>query len=102
MFGEHTGSPLYRVIQWFKTMTTNEYIRGVKQYGWPRFDRKLFQRDYWEHIIRNEQEYNRIKQYIINNPSKWDSDKLQGKSTIPDKTMIREPMADYDNEDWMI
>ncbi|MCL2652153.1 MAG: hypothetical protein FWD60_14165, partial [Candidatus Azobacteroides sp.] len=28
--GEHTGSPLHRVVQWFKTMSTNEYIRGVK------------------------------------------------------------------------
>ena len=28
--GEHTGSPLHGVVQWFKTMTTNEYIRGVK------------------------------------------------------------------------
>jgi len=31
--GEHTGSPLQRVIQWFKTMTTNEYIRGVGRHG---------------------------------------------------------------------
>jgi len=28
--GEHIGSPLHCVVQWFKTMTTNEYIRGVK------------------------------------------------------------------------
>src|SRR5690606_30836250 len=27
--GEHVGSNLHRVVQWFKTMTTNEYIRGV-------------------------------------------------------------------------
>src|SRR5690606_533584 len=26
--GELVGSPLHRVVQWFKTMTTNEYIRG--------------------------------------------------------------------------
>jgi len=34
MAGEHIGSPLPRVIQWFKTMITNEYIRGVKQHDW--------------------------------------------------------------------
>ena len=33
VLGEHIGSPLQRVVQWFKTMTTNEYIRGVKQHG---------------------------------------------------------------------
>ena len=36
-----TGSPLSSVVQWFKTMSTNEYIRGVKQLGWTPFDRKL-------------------------------------------------------------
>ena len=41
--GEHTGSPLHRVIQWFKTMTTNEYICGVKQHGWTPFPGKLGQ-----------------------------------------------------------
>ncbi|MDP4092283.1 MAG: hypothetical protein Q8920_02890, partial [Bacillota bacterium] len=29
--GEHTGSPLHKIIQWYKTMTTNEYIKNVKQ-----------------------------------------------------------------------
>jgi putative transposase len=38
--GEHTGSPLRkpvslsRMVQWFKTMTTNEYIQNVKQNNW--------------------------------------------------------------------
>ncbi len=35
--GENTGSPLPTVVQWFKTMTTNEYIRGVKHHGWQPF-----------------------------------------------------------------
>ena len=30
ILGEHMGSLLHRVVQWFKTMSTNEYIRGVK------------------------------------------------------------------------
>ncbi|WP_367388637.1 transposase [Lewinella sp. LCG006] len=75
--GEHIGSPLHRVVQWFKTMTTNEYIRGVKTLGWQPFNGKLWQRNYWEHIIRNENTYHRIAAYIINNPKKWDDDKLK-------------------------
>lgn len=62
--GEHIGSPLHGVVQWFKTMTTNEYIRGVKQHGWPSFPGKLWQRNYYEHIIRDEQELNKIREYI--------------------------------------
>jgi putative transposase len=74
--GEHVGSPLHRVIQWFKTMTTNEYIRGVKTLGWQPFNGKLWQRNYYEHIIRNEQSYQTISEYIINNPAKWNDDKF--------------------------
>ncbi|MCL7422097.1 MAG: hypothetical protein M8364_14450 [Methylobacter sp.] len=74
--GEHTGSPLPAVVQWFKTMTTNAYIRGVKHNGWTPFAGKLWQRNYWERVIRNEQELNLIREYIHNNPAQWESDRL--------------------------
>jgi putative transposase len=37
---------------------------------------KLWQRNYYEHIIRNVQSYNTISEYIINNPQKWRDDKF--------------------------
>lgn len=63
------------IVQWFKTMTTNEYIRNVKQYNWKAFNKKLWQRNYYEHIIRNERALNNIRQYITDNPAKWAEDK---------------------------
>jgi REP element-mobilizing transposase RayT len=72
--GEHIGSPLHHIIQWFKTMTTNKYIACVNQYDWLRFNGKLWQRNYYEHIIRNETELNNIREYIRYNPLKWDED----------------------------
>jgi putative transposase len=72
--GAHIGAPLHRVIQWFKTMTTNEYVRNVYTYGWERFNRKLWQRNYFERIIRNEKELMKIREYIRNNPMLWDTD----------------------------
>ena len=103
IFGEHVGSPLSQVIQWFKTMTTNEYIRGVKQFGWARFDKRLLQRDYWEHIVRNEPELNRIRHYIANNPAKWESDKFHDRNGSSKRNdTVREPMAEYENEVWMV
>jgi len=63
------------MVQWFKTMTTNEYIRNVKQNNWMPFNKKLWQRNYYEHIIRNEKSYFQIAQYIRNNPLKWQNDK---------------------------
>jgi REP element-mobilizing transposase RayT len=62
------------VIQWFKTMTTNAYIREVKQSDWQAFEGKLWQRSYHDRIIRNETELNAIRQYIVNNPIKWETD----------------------------
>jgi REP element-mobilizing transposase RayT len=71
------GTSLHSVIQWFKTMTTNEYIRNVKSNNWQRFDGKLWQRNYWEHIIRNDKSHERISEYIKNNPLNWEKDKLK-------------------------
>jgi REP element-mobilizing transposase RayT len=84
--GEHVGSPqrtgsprqnapLSQMIQWFKTMTTNEYIRGVKNLGWKPFNGKVWQRDYYEHIIRNQSAADRIASYIESNPARWEKDK---------------------------
>lgn len=77
--GEHTGSPLHALVQWFKTMTTNEYIHGVKSSGWRPFYGKMWQRNYYEHIIRDESSYQTIADYIINNPAKWDMDMFNKK-----------------------
>jgi len=68
-------APLSRIVQWFKTMTTNEYIRGVKTAGWPAFSGRLWQRNYYEHVVRTDASLNRIREYIRNNPAKWESDR---------------------------
>ncbi len=38
---------------------------------------KLWQRNYHEHIIRDEKSYRNIANYIIHNPKKWDEDKFR-------------------------
>lgn len=65
---------LGNVLQWFKTMSTNEYIRNVKNNNWQRFDKRLWQRNYYEHVIRNEDDLGHIREYIVNNPLHWDID----------------------------
>ncbi len=62
------------IVGAFKSITTHEYIRGVKQSNWPRFNGKLWQRNYYEHIIRSEEDYERIFNYIESNPSNWGED----------------------------
>jgi len=73
--GAHTGAPLPTIVQWFKTMTTNEYIRMVKHAGWTPFQGRLWQRNYYEHIIRNERALERIRDYILTNPLHWHLDR---------------------------
>jgi hypothetical protein len=62
------------IIGAFKSITTNKYIGGVRNHYWPSFNKRLWQRNYYEHFIRDRDEYNRIKKYIIENPSKWNID----------------------------
>ena len=65
------GGSLPDIMQYFKTMTTNEYIRGVKAGVLAPFDKKLWQKSYYDHVIRNQQDYDETWQYIENNPAKW-------------------------------
>ena len=72
--GAHAGAPLPKIIQWFKTMTTNEYIKNVSQSRWPPFPGRLWQRNYFERVIRNEAELDKFRDYILTNPARWVED----------------------------
>jgi REP element-mobilizing transposase RayT len=63
------------VVGAFKSATTLEYIRGVRTRAWPAFRRHLWQRSYYEHVIRNEMSLDRIRRYIVENPGRWAFDK---------------------------
>ena len=62
--------PLGQLVGAFKTVSTKRIneIRGTP--GAP-----VWQRNYYERIIRNEEELNRIRQYIIDNPAHWEEDR---------------------------
>ena len=73
--GDHAGSPLRDVVSWFKTMTTNDYIRHVKSGEYAPFKGRLWQRNYYEHVIRNDADYLQTAAYIENNPARWEEDR---------------------------
>ena len=56
------------VMHWFKTKTTGEYFRRVRSDHWPRVRGRLWQRSYYDHIIRSEEELLEIRSYIECNP----------------------------------
>ncbi len=57
-------------------MTTNEYIKGVHSNLFEPFHKRLWQRNYYEHVIRNEKSFLNIQEYIVNNPITWEDDML--------------------------
>jgi REP-associated tyrosine transposase len=63
------------VVHRFKTLTTNRYIHGVKKSGWTPFSGRLWQRNYYEHIVRDEAESLRIREYVTHNPLQWENDR---------------------------
>ena len=61
------------VIRTFKSLVFNVY-RGWIQKHDPTREAPLWQRNYYEHIVRNERSLARIRDYIASNPATWDVD----------------------------
>ena len=64
------------VVHRFKSFTTAKYRHGVKHAGWPPFPGKVWQRNYWEHVIRDERALQQIREYVVNNPARWAEDRM--------------------------
>lgn len=67
---------LCTVMHWFKGYTTHMYGRGVRKSGWEPYDRRLWQISYYEHIVRDDDDLDRIREYIESNPANWQEDSL--------------------------
>lgn len=72
-YGTADGS-LGRIVQAFKSITTLSYIDGVRHHGWRAFEHWLWQRNYWEQIIRSEAELHAVRTYIRENPRRASGD----------------------------
>ena len=64
------------VMNWFKTMTPNAYIKGVKTAGWLAFPGRFWQRNYYERVIRDDVEWDEIRKYIQHNQEHWLHDEV--------------------------
>jgi REP element-mobilizing transposase RayT len=63
------------------SQTIGAIVRGykssvTKQLGLLGFTEKLWQRNYWDNIIRDEKSYDTISNYIKKNPAKWSDDRF--------------------------
>ena len=68
--GECKVKPLGRLIGAFKTVSTKQMNLISKTSGVP-----FWQRNFYEHVIRDDHSLNRIRDYIVTNPLRWDLDR---------------------------
>jgi putative transposase len=66
---------LGEIVGSFKSIVTCKYIDGVNNKNWIPFNKRLWQRNYYERIVRNDLELQNIQQYIENNPANWQPDR---------------------------
>jgi len=72
------------IVGAFKSITTVRYAHGVKHYAWLPFRGRLWQPNYYEHIIRNEEALKRVRQYIVDTPLCWSFDRENPATTAPE------------------
>ncbi|MBP7885734.1 MAG: transposase [Candidatus Marinimicrobia bacterium] len=70
-FGKPTKNSIPTIVRSFKSTTTKQ-INQMRQTPM----QPLWQRNYFEHVIRDDNELTRIHQYIINNSKRWEEDNL--------------------------
>ncbi len=69
-----------RIVQAFKSLTTVLYIKGVRELGWEAFEKRFWQRNYFDVILRDEAHLEKTRDYIIRNPDCWFEDVLNSEA----------------------
>ena len=68
-FGKMISASLPAIVRSFKSAATRRINKLCNNHNTP-----VWQRNYYEHVIRNEDDLAEIKEYITNNPRKWNLD----------------------------
>ena len=61
---------LMQVVRAFKSLIAVQWLQWIREHE-PERSAKIWQRGFYERIIRNETELNAIRQYIRDNPQRW-------------------------------
>ncbi|MGH2547945.1 MAG: transposase [Thermomicrobiales bacterium] len=65
------NSSITLLIQTFKSLTTLEYGKGVRESKYPSYDRSLWQRSFYDRMLRSDEEIEIARRYIDGNPGRW-------------------------------
>lgn len=80
-----TNHPLSEIVRAFKSYSSRKINEHSHSEGTP-----VWQRSYYEHVIRSEEEHTRIGEYILNNASKWETDQENP------NTLTRAPLQPFE------
>jgi REP element-mobilizing transposase RayT len=72
--GARPAPTVGEIVGTFKSLCVNDWLTYIKENKMNAVG-KFWQRNYYEHIIRNEEELAKIREYIQNNPLKWSLDR---------------------------
>lgn len=64
---------LGEVVGRFKNASNQRYFAKVREGAWPPIDKRVWQLRYWDRVVRNERELERIREYIAANPARWEA-----------------------------
>ncbi len=81
--GTRHAPTLGHAVRAFKSLTTSQYISGVYDLDWPEFQKHLWQRNYDDHVIRDPDELEKIRDYIRKNPMMWTCDRYNSENGVP-------------------
>ena len=65
---------IIKLMHEFKSKTTTEYIKGVKRGEFESFNVAVWQRTYYDHILRKSESVDKVRNYIRTNPHRWGED----------------------------
>lgn len=68
------------IVGAYKSLVSKECLNISKSKN--EYMRRLWQRNYYEHIIRDDDGMNRVREYIQNNPLNWNSDQYNPLGSI--------------------
>ncbi len=68
--GASPAPTIGHIIGSYKSLCINKWLDHINKNSLD-ITGKFWQRNYYEHIIRNEEDMNSIREYILNNPLKW-------------------------------
>ena len=89
-FGKPTSDSLPTIVRLFKSSCTRQ-IDAM----WKETDTRVWQSGYYDHVIRNDESLERIREYIASNPAQWSLDRENPAFTPTGPSVA-------DREDWMV